>query len=256
MSRQFTQDFLIEVAKGNVAGHSLVHKFGKNEDVGATFEPLSIGALYNTVQPAAATALRVKAGNAADTAAGDGAREITFIGLDETGAEVTEAEATAGESASTATTATFIRLYRAYVSSSGLYAGAGVDSMTADIVIESTAPVDWATIEKPDVGRSQTQIGQYSVPLGKTAYVMAYTLTTDALKEVDFLFFQRGSILDAAAPYEARRTVIEHVGIKGTISGTFSGAQKFTELTDIGWMCKAASAAEVTVDFDILLVDN
>ena len=26
-------DFLIEVAKGNVAGHSLVHKFGRNAAV-------------------------------------------------------------------------------------------------------------------------------------------------------------------------------------------------------------------------------
>lgn len=34
MSRQFSRDFLIEVAKGNIAGHSFVHKFGKNEDLG------------------------------------------------------------------------------------------------------------------------------------------------------------------------------------------------------------------------------
>ena len=84
MSRQFSRDFLIEVSKGNIAGHSLVHKFGKNEDVGATFEPLTIGGVYQTLQPAAATTLRVKAGNANDTAAGTGAREVTVQGLDET----------------------------------------------------------------------------------------------------------------------------------------------------------------------------
>ena len=256
MSRQFTQDFLIEVAKGNVSGHSLVHKFGKNEDVGATFEPLSIGGVYQTMQPAGAVVLRVKAGNAVDTAAGDGAREVTIQGLDETGALQTEALPTAGESAGASGSITFIRVFRAYVSSSGTYAAAGTDSMAADIVIESEAPADWLTIEKPDVGRGQSQIGQYSVPLGKTAYVMDYLLTTDSNKSVDFLFFKRESILDAAAPYQARRTVIEEIGVQGHLNGTFAGAQSYPELTDMGWMCKAAAAAEVTVDFSILLVDD
>jgi len=30
---QITADFLIEVQKGNVKGHSLVHKFGRNDAV-------------------------------------------------------------------------------------------------------------------------------------------------------------------------------------------------------------------------------
>jgi len=257
MSRQFTRDFLNEVAQGNISGHSLVHKFGKNEDAGTSFEPLSIGGFYRTVQPAGAIAVRVKAGgNADDTAAGDGAREITIQGLDSTGALVEDTLATAGASASSATSQTFIRIFRAYVSASGTYAGASGDSMGASITVEDTSDNVWFIIHKPDIGRCQSQIGQYSVPLGKTAYVFEYLLTTDSNKEVDFLFFKRESILDAAPPYQARRTVIEEVGIQGHMDGCFIGGQKFTELTDIGWMCKAASSALVTVDFEILLIDN
>jgi len=257
MSRQFTTDFLHEVRNGSIPGHSIVDKFGKNEDVAATFEPLSIGGFYRTPQSASAIALRVKSGgDIEDSATGDGAREITFIGLDETGAEVTEAIDTNGVDASSATTTTWMRMPRAYVSKSGLYAGAGADSMDTTITIEDTSENVWLIIHKPNVGRSQSQIGQYTIPLGKTAYVLNYALTTDSNKEVDFLFFKREQILDAAVPYQARRTVVEHVGIFGHFNHEFPGGQKFNELTDIGWMVKAVATAQATVDFTILLVDN
>ena len=64
------------------------------------------------------------------------------------------------------------------------------------------------------------------------------------------------SILDTAAPYQARRTVVEEIGVQGHLSGTFEGGQKFTELTDIGWMVKASATAQATVDFEIILVNN
>ena len=246
------------IAHGNMDGMSPTHKFGKNDDVGTTYEPLSIGGIYRTPQVAGAVTVRVKAGgNANDTAAGSGAREVTVQGLDETGALVSEAITTAGASASSATTTTFIRIFRAYVSSSGTYATASAGSHAAAIVIEDSGGVeDWLTIWFTDFPRSQSQIGAYSVPLGKTAFVHEYVLTTDANKAVDFVFFKRESILDTAAPYQAMRTVVEEIGIQGEFAGTFPGGQKFTELTDIGWMVKAASAAIVTADFEIQLVDN
>jgi len=33
MSRQFTREFYLEVARGNIAGHSLVHKYGRNNEL-------------------------------------------------------------------------------------------------------------------------------------------------------------------------------------------------------------------------------
>ena len=108
----------IECAEGNTAGCRVVHKFGRNPSVGAAKEIISTLATY--WQPIAAETVRVKAGgNANDTAAGSGCREITIEGLDGSWAEASEAEATAGASASTATTTTFIRVFRAYCSSMG-----------------------------------------------------------------------------------------------------------------------------------------
>lgn len=249
-------DFLLEVNKGNVAGHSLVHKFGRNEDIGATYEPLVFGGVYQTPQPAAATALRVKAGNANDTAAGTGAREVTLQGLDETGALVTEAIATAGASASSVTSATWIRVFRAWVSASGTYASPSAGSQAADIVIETSGGTEWLTIDATNIAKAQTQIGSYAVPLGKTAYLLDYNLTTDSNKAVDFLFFVRGGILTAAAPYEARRVLFQEVGIQGHFSGAFPGGRKLDACTDMGFLVKAAATADATADFNILLVDD
>ena len=247
---------ILAIAKGDVVGHSIVYKFGKNEDVGTSFAPLSIGGVYQTPQVSGAITLRVRAGDANDTAAGSGARLITVQGLDETGALVSENLVTNGATAGVVGTVTWLRVFRAYVAESGTYATAGADSCAADIVVETTGGVAWLTIHKPDICRAQSQIGQYTVPLGKTAYVSSYLLTTDSNKAVDFLFFKREGVLDTAPPYQARRTVIEEIGVQGHLNGSFEGGQKFTELTDIGWMVKAAASAEVTVDFQIILVDN
>lgn len=258
MSRQFTRDFLIEVAKGNIAGHAIVHKFGRNPSVGTSYVPLTIGGLYNTPQVAGATTLRVKAGNANDTAAGTGAREITMIGLDETGAEVTEAVATAGASASSATSATFMRLYRAYVSASGTYATASAGSHAADIVIENGAGgTDWMTIDATDFPRSQSEVAVYTVPINKTGYVMSLSVFTDSTRTTNILFFKREAILQTAVPYDGMRLQLQF-----QIGGGQGVLKPRSPITingpgDVGFMAKVeASTAEVAADFEILVVDD
>lgn len=259
LGSKFDKSYLIEVSKGNIPGASLVHKFGRTDGAGTGFAPVSVGNVYQTPQVAGRTTLRVKSGgNANDTAAGTGAREVSLQGLDQTGALVTETLATAGASASSVTTTTFIRLFRFYVSESGTYASAVAGSHSSDIVIENgTGGTDWGTIDSTGFARSQTEIGVYTVPLGKTAYILDYTLTSDGNKTFDFLFFKRESILDAAAPYEAMRLQFEGVGIQGGTSQDFPDPIKFNELTDVGFMVKVPSGtADITVTFNILLIDN
>ncbi len=72
------------ISRGLVDGQSVVHKFGRGV-VGTSFVPIAFGNIYRTPQPANATALRVKAGDANDTAAGTGAREVMVQGLSATG---------------------------------------------------------------------------------------------------------------------------------------------------------------------------
>jgi len=259
MSRGFSRDFLIEVSKGLVPKHSLVHKFGMNYSMGTSFVPISVGGLYNTPQVAGATTLRIKAGgNANDTAAGSGAREITLEGLNETGALATETLATAGASASSATTTTFIRLFRVYLSESGTYATSLAGSHSAAITIENgSGGTDWATIYATGFPHSQSEIAAYTVPLGKTAYLIDYRLSSDANKSFDFMFFKRESILDTSAPYEAMRIQFEGNGIESPIQFIFPDPLRFDALTDIGFLAKVSTGtADVVGSFNLLLVDD
>jgi hypothetical protein len=252
------KNFSLEVADGNVPGYSVVHKFGRHDAVGTTFEPISMGGGYQTPQAASATTLRVKAGNANDTAAGSGAREITLVGLDETGAEVTEALATAGTSASSATTATFMRLYRAYVSDSGTYSTSTTGSHTADVTIENGAGgTDWLTIDSTDYPRGQSEVGAYTVPLTKTAYIQSIRISVDSTKTATVMLLKRENILEAAAPYSAMRLQMQFGGVTGeAIVRLDTPMGPFPALTDILFMAKAGTPAEVDVDFEIILIDE
>ncbi|MCK4621287.1 MAG: hypothetical protein KAT62_03630 [Desulfuromonadales bacterium] len=254
-----TASFLAEAERGNIPGHSIVHKFGKNKAVTATFTPLTIGGIYETPQVAGSTTLRIKAGgNVNDNQTGSGARGLFVQGLGVAGAVVSETllpHATDGTLAGPAGLQAFMRVFRSYVITSGSYANTTTESHGGDIVVENSGGgTDWLTVDSAGWARSQSQIGVYTVPLGFTAYVHAYTLTTDSNKAVDFVFFKRESILDTAAPYSAMRAVVEEMGIQGEFTGGFVGGQMFPELTDLGWMVKAAAAAAVTVDFEILLI--
>lgn len=244
------------VAHGETSGWSIVHKFGRNAAVGTTYVPVALGGVYRTPQPAAATAVRVKAGNAADTAGGAGAREVTVIGIDENGDEVSEALATAGESASSNSSTTFIRIYRAYVSSSGTYATQSAGSHTAAIVIENAAGTeDWLTIDATNFPKGQSEIGVYTVPNGYEASIGTVAIFSDSTKTTNLLLFKREGATDAAPPYSAMR---EQWAV--SLEGGFVSENPNTNLgpypagTDIGFMAKVdAGTAQVAVDFEILL---
>lgn len=245
---------------GTVSGWSVVHKFGRNLAVGTTFAPITEGGIYRTPQVSAATALRIKAGgNANDTAAGSGAREITLQGLDETGAYVEETLATAGASASSPTTTTFLRLFRLFVSASGTYATATTSSHAADIVVEDAAGTqDWATIRFDGLGLGQSLIGSYTVPLGYTAYVTAANVFTDSTKTTDLVFFKRDNILATSPPYDPMRAQLD-VRVQGAGRSINFEAPlgPFGPLTDIGFLGRVGTgSAETSVDFEIWLRED
>lgn len=242
---------------GRAQSDDIVHKFGQSLDVGTSYAPVSIGEIYRTPQVAGATALRVKAGgDAGDTAAGAGARGVTLIGLDETGAYAEETIATAGISASSNTTTTFLRLFRAFVSASGTYATASAGSHVADIVIENSAGTeDWATIKLSNFPLGQSEIGFYTVPLGKRALVQQIVLEVDATKAVDFIFLQRPNILETSDPYSAMRVVQGFSGVEGVFNLQLANPYIFSALTDIGFMAKGSSPAEVSCDFEMQILD-
>jgi hypothetical protein len=249
------RDFLIEVQKGNVAGHSMVHKFGRNDAVPngswahISLTPFAIANFRQT-----AIAMRVKAGgNAADTAAGAGAREVTIQGIDSAFAETSEAVATAGAGASAATTATFWRVHRAWVSAVGTYTAAN----TGAVVIEdSGGGADFITIA---AGEGQSQYTGWTTPTGKTAYLLSVHVAVDSNKTVNVRVFTRLNIDDVAAPMNAKRLKLFWDGIQapGYVYKPHGPELSFPEKSDI-WVEAYGDGAvsQVSCDFELLVVDN
>ena len=246
-------DFFIDVQRGKVPGHSMVHKFGRNDAVAnAVWEGvLQVGAQFPWSQ--AATPMRIKIGGAVtDTAAGTGAREVTLQGLNAAGIEITEALASTGTSVSLSSSNSFIRLYRAWVSAVGAYGSTNSDAI---IIENSTSGTDYITIA---AGEGQTQFAGYSIPAGKTGYLLSLHLTVDAGKAADFRVFTRENLTDITAPMSAKRLKLYFDGILQPVIHKPYGAEfMLDELTDIWVEARGGGAtSQVSADFELLLVDN
>jgi len=154
-----------QVSRGNVQQVHVHHQFGRNVSCGTSYAPVSDIGVYRTPQVGSATALRIKAGgNAADTAAGAGARSIRLTGIHANGDEATEIIATAGASASVPTNAQLIRLYEAAVVNSGTYGTQAAGSHVGNITIENAAGTeDWAQIRLNGFPRNQRRRKRRSI---------------------------------------------------------------------------------------------
>lgn len=251
-------DIKYELAEGLADGRYPISKFGHNELVATTYEPIASGGVYRTPKASQAVQLRIKAGgDAGDDAAGLGAREVTVQGLDQTGALVTEAIATNGALASLNTSATFMRMFRMWVSKSGVYGAVDQASHIADIVIEDAGGTeDWGTIRLNGYGLGQSTICAYTVPLGHTAYKEFINAHVEGNKTVDIIFLTRESILDESPPYKAMRVLQRWIGLQDEMEETPPVPDEIPELTDIIMMAKSAQAAEVSACFRLVLVED
>ncbi len=246
-------DDLIEVQKGNIAGHALVHKFGRNAAVpDGSWEFVNL--LGFTAWPlSAATTVRIKAGgNAADTAAGAGAREVTVQGIDASFNEVTETIATAGASASSATTTSFWRVHRAWVSAVGTYGAAN----TAAIDIENSA--GGTDLIRIGADEGQTLFAAWTVPTGKTAYLLSLDVTVATTASVKLRLLTRANIDDTSAPMSAKRVKL-FFGLSGDFSlyKPRSPSISIAGKSDVWVEAQGVGAvAAVTCDFELLVADD
>lgn len=255
----YNKEFMLKVAQGLISGHSLVHKFGRNSAVGTTLVPICDGGYFRT--PTAVVNLAVISDDANDTAAGSGAQEITLIYLDSSFVQQTGTIETNGTSESSGTVDGVLRLLRAYVSRSGTYASQSAGSQNGTITIRVESAGDtWATI--PEIGTTgfavgQSLIGCYTVPAGKTAYILSSMVTVDTNKTANLYFFKREDADDIVAPYSGCMRVQNiYTGLSGLSEIIYLTNESFPEKTDIGFMAIASATSDVSVEFELLLIDN
>lgn len=253
---QTPNQFLIEVAKGNVPKHSLVNKFGAG-NLTTTLLPIDQDNTYKT--PTTPVSLEFVSSSANDTSAGTGARQITIVGLDANWAEQTVTLTTNGTTA-VALTGTWLRLYRWYVSQSGTYATESAGSHAGTLTIRvAGAGATWSTIPITPFPVGQSQIGIYTIPIGYTAQLLAKNIFVDSTKTADIYFFQRPLANDVTTPFTGTMRLFEReIGVTGGFE-LITPAPKgpFVGPCDVGFMGKvSAGTGECSVEFQLLLIQD
>ena len=265
MSRFGTTEFYLEVAKGNVAGHSIVNKFGANPDVATGPEDVwthsGLYAASGGYLTVATTVKAVAVGGSEDTlTTGIGAWTVRIYGLDETWAEANEAVNMAGTTGSAPTTTTFIRVFRVVVETAGTH---GTNYREIDIVDNATGLIVLADVftSATFAGDGQTQMAVYTVPLAKTAYFLkGYVAVAGTDKTAEIAQFQwkarPNSIANGAWATKGEMSCIT-LGNNWWQYEYGAPAGQIPEKTDIRIECVATSKAlSVVAGFDLLLVDN
>lgn len=246
-------EYLLNIAKGNIKGHTTVHKFGTNEDVDIGTEGVwEHGGSINF--PASALTMNIASTSANDTSAGTGARTIVIEGLDANWEIQSETITMNGQTIVTSAN-TYIRVDRAYIVTTGSgETNAGevhVFTGTATGGEPDTATLVYSTIS---VDHGQTLQAFYTIPAGKTAYLLDMYASTDATtKEIQVkMFIRRGADVSTASwriniDFKTGDSYIKEYRLPVQIP----------EKTDIKIEVTAdANNTYVAGGFDLILVDN
>lgn len=248
----------LEIAKGKVEGHFLVHKFGAGL-LNTTLESITQDKTYPT--PTAAVSLEVVSDNAADNSAGIGAREVIIAGLDSNWDAVTEIVSMNGITP-VALTTPMLRVYRWAVSpvdGSGSYATETVGSHQGTLTLRvAGAGATWSTLTTTPFPVGQSQIGVYTIPNGYTAFLLSKNIFVDTAKAADIYFFQRPYANTVVAPFSAMRLFQREVGVTGGFDlDSFSPKGPLVGPCDVGFMGSiSVGTAECSVEFELVVIEN
>ena len=233
--------FYLEVAQGLIAGYSFNHKFGAVPSMssGATGTIWDINdTLYPWDALGTGSIVNVERNNVADTGL-----TVTVQGLDENyefaeeSIEITGADQTGSQ--------LFTRVNRAFVVDAG-------GENTGNIDIEAGA-AGGTTVARITAGYGQTLMAVYTIPAGKTGYVLHGTATgssdTDAAGSMRVRYFGTDTFrVGHAFELQLRG---------GQYDYTFAVPIPVPEKTDIDVRAiMRSNNKRITAAFDILLVDN
>jgi hypothetical protein len=246
-----SEPFELQVARGQIAWHYDVHKFGFNSDIDDSLETVwAQGGLYSYL--AAATQLSISSSSTDDTSAGTGARTVTLSGLDADYNEISETITLNGQTAVN-TTNSYLRIFRMVVNSAGsggenagvIYAGTGT--------VTSGVPANkYATIA---IGDNQTLMAIWTVPANYTAYLLQTDVTVATTQNNKYC---TASLV--ARPYgEVFQVKDRFVKAESQTTLTYSLPLEFEEKTDIEYRAIGDSAgADIAISaaFEIVYIWN
>jgi hypothetical protein len=254
-------NFYLEVAKGNVPGHSAVNKFGHNPSAVAGDDIWGGGGRYVFYPSSGVLVDVVSTVDSDNGATATGALTLIVQGLDENWDRVEELVTLDGTTPVTTMTTTFIRVFRAFVQIAGA-------SETNDGDITVYARATGGGVTAGDVGAfigaggGQTQQTIYTVPGGKSAYfIKGYVGLATSVKTAEDGVFRWMLRVNAFGPGGAW-LVQGEAGLVNLGMGTWQyeygiPAGPIPEKSDIRIYLESASNTFDTIGgYDLILVDN
>ena len=236
--------FYLAVQQGKVPGYSMVNKFGYNPTIGSgSFETIWETGNNYPWQSSAVT-VDVVSDDVNDDVAGTGARTLRIQGLD---GSYNFAEETVDMDGTTTvtTTQTFLRVFRMSVETAG---SSGNNEGTITVTYTGGSDVA-ATIS---AGNGQTLMAVYTIPAGKTGYIININFSSAKDSEHTFRLMTRDNTVTDAA-WNAK----EYASARGGFNNWRKFAiNKVTEKTDIDFQAIANNASACNGGFELILIDN
>jgi len=241
-------DFYLAVAKGDFTGYSSVSKFGYNPFISSTaYESIWEGSNAYPWQTVA-DQLEVLSSDADDTSAGTGARTVELQGLDSSWNLLTETVIMNGTSAVT-TTGSFLRIFRARVVTAG---SSGRNEGTITIRDQDTSTTRALITNGATDGNGQTLMAVYTIPAGKTGYIININVSSQKDQEQTYRLMARDNTVANAA-----WNVKEFLTGRGGFSDWRKYAiNKATEKTDLDFQVISNSTSAAAGGFELILIDN
>ncbi len=161
----------LEIARGNVPGHSTEHKFGRSTDVdsGGPSDIWDLSSQPLWLPPTTARTHDIVSSSASDDGApaGAGARTLRVFGLTAWDADEATEDITLNGVGAVPTASAYVIIHRMEILTKGA-SGPNVGTITA------TAQVDGTITAQINPGEGQTQMAIYGVPSTKTAFMTSY----------------------------------------------------------------------------------
>ena len=229
--------YFLQVSRGLIAGHKRVFKFGYNGDIDDSEETIwDVGGLY--AYPASAVTMTATSSSGAT----DENVEVTIQGVDASYNELSET-VTLNSSGTATTTGSFLRVYRAFVSSGTASAGS---------ITIANGGTTYAYISAAD---QQTLMALWTVPAGYTAYLFqvdttAFTVQNNKVATIRMLTRELNGVFRTQNKFDL---------FEGSYHLDITCPQPIPEKTDIEFRAIADSSnadLRVAASFDIIYIEN
>lgn len=238
----------IIISAGDLTGYSAINKFGRNSNIGGAPETIWMyGGRY--VYLTSPSTVYAHSADTDDSVSGTGARTVTIQGLD---VNYESIEETVTVRSGVASTAQFLRVFRAFVATAG-----STGTNEGDVII-STGAAGTGTV-LADIGRvgtgttyglGQTQLALYTIPAHCTGYLTAWNVGVGAYNDAVTV-----SLLSREFNSAFRtRDIMDVPG--GHHTRNYSIPIRLPAKTDVEIIGIASTGTNISSSFDIILVDN